>query len=213
MSADNRGIPEKDDIRRRMAAERSVLSESEAREAGHKIIERILSLDTVKQAPGDSPVIALYSPIRREPDLLSSTELLAARGFRIVLPRVEGDNLVFSEIFRDTAFVRGSFGICEPSSDARRVPRQDIRIMCLPGLAFDREGGRIGYGKGYYDRYLSGAKREELPLLIGTGYDFQLLDRIPQTPSDQRADYVITPSGILRTFFTDSFDTACHADG
>jgi 5-formyltetrahydrofolate cyclo-ligase len=212
MPADDFGISEKQEIRRQMAALRSQRSESEAREAGLKIAERILALPFMQQDFGKSPVIALYSPIRREPDLLSNAVLFAARGFRIALPRVEDDTLVFSEIDLETVFQRGSFGIREPSQEARRIPREDICVMCLPGLAFDREGGRIGYGKGYYDRYLSVAKREDLPMLIGTGYDFQLLDRIPQAPSDRRAAYVITPSETLQVFFEDSFDTACGAD-
>ena len=213
MPADGSGISEKQEIRHRMAALRSELSESEATDAGLRIAERILALQDWKQTSGKPPVIALFAPIRREPDLLSNADLFTARGFRIALPRVEGDTLVFSEILRDTAFLRGSFGIREPSPEAIRIPREDICVMCLPGLAFDREGGRIGYGKGYYDRYLSGAKRAEQPLLIGTGYDFQLLGHIPQAPSDRRADYVITPSGTLRVFFADSFDTACRTDG
>jgi len=212
MPAEDSGILEKQEIRRQMAALRSELSESDAAGAGLKIAERILALPVMLENSGKSPVIALFAPIRREPDLLSNAELFAARGFRIALPRVEDDTLVFSGIDPDTVYNRGSFGIREPSPEALRIPREAICVMCLPGLAFDREGGRIGYGKGYYDRYLSGAKREDLPILIATGYDFQLLDRIPQAPSDRRADYVITPSGTLQVFFADSFDTACRAD-
>ena len=213
MPADDSGIMEKQETRRRMAALRSELSESDAAEAGLRIAERILALPDIDDKYGKPPVIALFAPIRREPDLLSNANLFAVHGFRIVLPRVEGDTLVFSEVLPDTAFTRGSFGIREPSPEALRIPREDIRIMCLPGLAFDRKGGRIGYGKGYYDRYLSGAKREDLPLLIGTCYDFQLLDRVPQSPSDRRADYLVTPSMTLRVFFADSFDTAYRTDG
>ena len=212
MAAEDYGNSEKQEIRHRMAVLRSELSESDAAEAGLKIAGRILELPAVKRIQGNAPVIALFAPIRHEPDLLSNAELFAAHGFRIALPRVEGDTLVFSAIDPDTVYNRGSFGIREPSPDALRIPREDICVMCLPGLAFDREGGRIGYGKGYYDRYLSGAKREDLPILIATGYDFQLLDRIPQAPSDRRADYVITPSGTLQVFFADSIDTACRAD-
>lgn len=212
MPAEDSKAPDKQEIRRRMSALRSELSESDAADAGRKITERILMLPDLKRESGKPPVIALFAPIRREPDLLSNAALFTGLGYRIALPRVEGDTLVFSEIRPDTAFTSGSFGIREPSADACRIPREDIRIMCLPGLAFDREGGRIGYGKGYYDRYLCGADRESLPLLIGTGYDFQLMDRIPQAPSDHRADYVITPSETLRIFFADSFDTDCREE-
>ncbi|KMP10787.1 hypothetical protein UZ36_06530, partial [Candidatus Nitromaritima sp. SCGC AAA799-C22] len=93
-------------------------------------------------------------------------------------------------------FVRGKYGIREPAPEVRRmVSPSRIDLVVAPGLAFDPRGGRIGYGGGYFDRLL-----KEIPenaTRIGVGFDFQILDSVPQTNFDVPVQMVITESKTL----------------
>ncbi len=169
--------------------------------AGEKVLRRILELPEMCESVPDDAVIGLYSPIQMEINLLSGSDFLRAKGMQVALPRVTEDTLVFSIQKRDGQLRPGMFGIMEPEPEAVTLEYRDLYAICLPGLAFDRSGARIGYGKGYYDRYIGQHmdSRDRQPLLVGTGYDFQLLDFIPQTEHDRKLDYIITPSKTIKT--------------
>ncbi len=191
----------KAELRLRMKNMRSALQPPEDSDAGGRIVRRILALAELleRELPLQSPVIGLYSPIRMEVDLISHAGLFREKGLRIALPRICGDTLVFSEVKDNTDLLAGVFGILEPLPDAAPVAREELYIICVPGLAFDAGGGRLGYGRGYYDHYLQHAGGGRAPVLIGVGYDFQLLESIPMEAHDRRLDYVITPSCTLYT--------------
>ena len=89
----------------------------------------------------------------------------------------------------------GAYGLMEPKEDCAIADPQRIDLILVPGTAFDREGGRIGQGAGYYDRFLEtrGALR------VGVCHSFALLERVPCEMHDAAMDYVITPGGIIRT--------------
>jgi len=185
---------EKAKIRLHMMEMRNALPSAAAAYAGEQILKRILSLPEFFVSSPETAVIGLYSPIRSEVDLLSHAALLRARGLVTALPRVCGDTLVFGVTADGKNLSPGVFGIMEPLPDAKEIPCQDFYVICVPGLAFDRAGARLGYGKGYYDRFLQPVPGVRRPVLIGVGYDFQLLASIPQDGYDQRLDYIITPS-------------------
>lgn len=85
----------------------------------------------------------------------------------------------------------GRFGIPEPVGDEELLGTPDL---CLaPGLAFDRAGGRLGYGGGYYDRFLAGAR----PAVAALAYPCQVIERVPVLEHDAPVDYIITPAGIV----------------
>jgi 5-formyltetrahydrofolate cyclo-ligase len=93
--------------------------------------------------------------------------------------------------------VRGAFGIFEPARECPVHPAEEADIIVIPGIAFDTEGRRIGYGKGYYDKalhHLEGKGR-----LVGFCYDFQLVDRIAGEPHDVLMDMIITERRVIRT--------------
>ncbi len=96
----------------------------------------------------------------------------------------------------ETAEARSRAGeSVDPSQSAAGTP---LDLVLLPGLVFDRYGGRIGWGKAYYDRFLASCRPR--PATAGIGYDFQVLDQeLPLQPHDVRLDWLITPSGISRT--------------
>ena len=105
---------------------------------------------------------------------------------QIILPTVVGDDIIPVEFAAETAFAVGDFNILEPQNEPYTG---DFDLIIVPGVAFDRNGNRIGRGRGYYDRFLCqhlDVKR------IGICFDFQLVDEVPTEPLDIRMDEVIS---------------------
>ena len=87
----------------------------------------------------------------------------------------------------------GAYGILEPREIKIALP-EDIQVAIIPGIAFDKKGYRIGYGKGYFDRLLPKMNA----LKIALAFDFQLLDELPREKHDVKMDMIITDKRILR---------------
>lgn len=164
------------------ARERCELS----RTAQHKLVTSLLF--------NKATCIALYSPTRGEVE----TELLftAARKAqkRVCYPRVEGERMQFVEVNDLASLSRGAFGLLEPQ-DGSGVPVADLDLMIVPGVAFDRTGHRLGYGKGFYDRELHSVGFSGV--LIGLCFKFQLLDRLPTESHDVPVDCLVTEQGLF----------------
>lgn len=131
--------------------------------------------------------IAAYCALPDEPETRAALSRWAASGRRIVVPRVEGDRMQFYD-WSPTEQCAGAFGIDEPTAAARLCPAAAIDLMLVPGVAFTRNGERLGRGKGYYDRYL--AQADFRARTIGIGYPHQLLETLPTEPHDRRLDAV-----------------------
>lgn len=123
------------------------------------------------------------------------TDLLIGEAKRLgkvlVLPRTEGDMINFYEISSTDELAAGRFGVMEPPPTH---PARRIDLLVVPGIAFDKKGYRLGYGKGYYDRYLSEKKPQ---FAIGLAYNFQLLESLPHDAHDVKMHAVATEDGIL----------------
>lgn len=139
-------------------------------------------------------IVALYAPKGSEVDTAGLDARVRARGLRVVYPRiVDGDRrLTFCETTID-ALVPSRFGLREPAADAPVVETASIAAFVIPGLAFDREGWRIGWGRGYYDATLAGAAGA---LRIGVAFDCQLLDAVPHDVHDAKLHYVVTETAV-----------------
>lgn len=109
------------------------------------------------------------------------------------LPVVKGDDLSFRKYSSDADLVKSAFGVLEPKGDDFNDFRK-VDLIIIPGVAFDRNKNRIGYGKGYYDRFLS--KVNSIPKM-GICFDFQLLDSIPHESNDIVMDYVISENDLI----------------
>lgn len=131
-------------------------------------------------------VIALFSPLGDEPQLWPLVEQLSA-SLSVALPRVEGDVMNFYRYDKE-AMATGSYGINEPQWGCL-VTASEIDVMVIPGVAFTKEGVRLGRGKGFYDRYLS--QNGFSALKIGVCYREQLVAEIPTEPHDVKMDVVI----------------------
>lgn len=116
-------------------------------------------------------------------------EKAKALGKKVALPSIEGESLTFYELSSGKYLVKGRFGIMEPLPYGP-VDRMDLLVV--PGIAFDKKGYRLGYGKGYYDKFL--AKKSVFS--IGLAYSFQLLGSLPKAKYDKRLDAIATEGGI-----------------
>ncbi|NPB06309.1 MAG: 5-formyltetrahydrofolate cyclo-ligase [Aquificae bacterium] len=176
-------MPTKELIRRELIKRRKALSERERAELSERVRGLLLSLPELKSAS----VVALFYPVAGEPDLLPLFELLKDK--LLLLPRVEGDELVLA---RAEGLKKGAFGIPEPAGEP--FPAEKVELFLVPGVAFDEEGYRLGFGKGFYDRLLRGKKGFK----VGVGYEFQVLKRLPRSPWDQRLDALVTEKRVRR---------------
>lgn len=127
------------------------------------------------------------------PDEISTHRFLEKWGDKkhFYLPRVSGVNLEILPYDKSTLRY-GAFHIEEPSGqDTTDI--SDIELIIVPAVAYDRQGNRVGRGKGYYDRLLADSKATK----IGMAYDFQLIDEIDAEPHDVKVDVIITDKSVI----------------
>ena len=147
--------------------------------------------DALVPAPGT--VVSGYVRFRSEIDPAPLMARLAHADCQLALPRTPADRgggLTFHLWRLGDPMIRSSFGVLEPSEDAAPVMPD---IVLAPLLGFDRRGGRIGYGKGHYDRTLAALRALKPLAVVGLAYAVQEVDAVPADPSDQRLDWILTP--------------------
>lgn len=178
---------EKNEIRRKIKALRSMLIETEKMSAADEVFARLERTAAFLLADH----ILMYHSL---PDELSTHRFLRKWSGRkhFYLPRVNGVNLDILP-YDETRLELGSFHIEEPTGQ-NTVSSDDIELIIVPGVAYDRKGNRLGRGKGFYDRLLASTRATKM----GVGYEFQLVDEIPAESHDIKMDFVITQSGVIR---------------
>ena len=147
------------------------------------IVNKIIQMDKYINAN----VVALYKALKNEVNLDYLINYSLNRGKIVLLPRVVGDNLVFIKINSDTKYDISNFGVMEPMYDISNLYTDKIDLIIVPGVGFDKNNNRIGYGKGYYDRYLFNKSIYK----VGVCFKEQLIDNIPIDDNDIKMDSVI----------------------
>jgi 5-formyltetrahydrofolate cyclo-ligase len=146
-------------------------------------------------------IVSGFSPLKSEINPVPLMRALANAGARLALPVVAGKGrpLTMRSWMFGEPLLSGVWGIREPPSEA---PAVDPDILIVPLLAFDRRGGRIGYGAGYYDMTIARLRGLKPVLAVGIAFAAQEVDAVPTTPRDERLDLVLTEDGVLdfRTF-------------
>ena len=179
-------------LRREMLARRRVFSAEERKEASRSICARTAQLPMLKAAQ----TIMLYASMTEEIDLVPFMETLLADGRRIVLPEITGRGTMEArELPAMDALTDGVFGIATP--DPMRggiVPPEEIDVIIVPGAAFAADGGRLGLGGGYYDRFLPRA-RNAVRLVLA--FDFQIVPDVPMGAQDARVDVILTERRMI----------------
>lgn len=161
------------------------LKKQHSRESLLEQSKSILSKLENNKAFIEAKTVMLYSSL---PDEVYTHDFLEKwrNEKKIILPTVVGDDIIPVELSRDTEFATGDFNILEPQNEEYTG---DYDLIVIPGVAFDRNGNRIGRGKGYYDRFL--CKHLDV-YRIGICFDFQVVDEVPTEDNDIKMNEVIS---------------------
>ncbi len=140
--------------------------------------------------------VLLFYPVKGEPDILPFAEHLLSRGVRVAFPISLPDTCELDfRYVRSLADLRtGTYGIPEPSGEAESVIFPCDCVCVVPALAYDLHGARIGYGKGYYDRFLAKVQAHS----VGVAYSICTCDALPTNKNDICVDTIITEKGVMR---------------
>ncbi|HUW22702.1 MAG TPA: 5-formyltetrahydrofolate cyclo-ligase [bacterium] len=188
-------------IRQEFLKKRNNLSRDEIKSKSEKIEKELFSLPEFQRAK----TVMFYVSFRSEVETEKMTRNALKLKKKIVIPVVHGEKIVVSEIKNlKKELTKGSFGIKEPKKEfRRRVNQKEIDLVVVPGVVFDKSGGRLGYGRGYYDRFLrsksirSRMSRYRQCALIGLAFDLQIARKIPLVKRDMKVDKIVTESGIV----------------
>ena len=183
---------EKNRIRSLYKEKRAAISAEEKQRRDAAICKRFLSLSSYRFAD----TILLYSPLKNEIDTLPIALDALEKGKKIAYPRcIEGNEMVYHYITSPNQLASGKYGIFEPSPELPLFSPSDegIALCVLPAIVYDKRGFRLGYGKGYYDRFLSSFKGTKAGLIYS---DF-IVDKIPVGRFDLCSDVIITEKGVI----------------
>lgn len=186
----------KKELRKEILAYRSGLSRQVCLEKSKVIAEKVIKSKEFQK----SNRILLYAPIRNEVETQEIYQEAKRLGKEIYLPRILGKEMEFYLVDGETEFETSAYGICEPKPESTtrlELKEEDVILVVLPGAVFDREGNRIGYGGGYYDKYLSRLIEvvpQEQVCKVAVAYACQIVEtgKIINEEHDIKADYVIT---------------------
>jgi 5-formyltetrahydrofolate cyclo-ligase len=154
------------------------------------IIKTITSSNTFKKSKN----ILFYLPIHGEVDLVKLFEENHMNK-KFVLPRIVGKSKMHLHYITDLSETKtGKFNIKEPLGHLKEAPPKEIDLILVPGIVFAKDGHRIGYGKGFYDRLLKNTSAVK----IGIAYEFQIIENIPAEPHDTPMDFIATEKGIKK---------------
>jgi 5-formyltetrahydrofolate cyclo-ligase len=140
--------------------------------------------------------VALFVPMRGEPDLAPLAEALHGLGRALALPVMQGRDapLLFRRWAPGQALVAAAFGVREPAPDAALV---EPRLIVTPLAAFDRHGGRVGYGGGFYDRTLAALRARSAVTAAGVAFSAQELAQVPISARDEKLDMILTETETI----------------
>ncbi len=181
---------EKENIRKKILERRKLLNEIDLLGANEKIVNasRDIISSLVKEKQSKIPTLAIYWPLKGEPDLL---KLVAAYSGKVAIPKIRGDRMNFVKYDLGSYLEKSMYtGLMQPESNINAIPE----LVFVPGLSFCVNGYRLGFGKGYYDKYF-----ENHPNITKVGVCFHeyLIESLPYNLNDIRMDYILTDKAII----------------
>ena len=172
-----------------LSQKRRMLTVEMVRESSDQVVSLIEQLPAFQAAQ----TVLIYYPTRNEIDVLSLIKK-HKRTKTFLFPVVKGRSMDACPYEGNEKMHRGKYNIPEPTTTSYTGK---IDLTIVPGLAFDAKGNRLGRGGGYYDRFISATKSQSL--LVGVGYDFQMVDSVPTNLFDKHMNYVVSPAkGIIK---------------
>jgi 5-formyltetrahydrofolate cyclo-ligase len=186
-------LDEKKSLRTLLRARRRNLSPAEVTEKSRRVHGRLLAFPLFRQAA----TVVLYSADENEVLTEAIWQEALRQGKAVYYPRISTDreNLEFVRRHPNDRLTPGTFGILIPPGSELLRGLQETDLVLTPGVGFDRQGHRLGRGKGYYDRAfqtaLAGARR------VALAYNFQVVPHVPVTSTDERVQYIVTEAEII----------------
>jgi 5-formyltetrahydrofolate cyclo-ligase len=179
---------EKKQVRELLAQKRRLLTKDKVQELSAEVLVHLEQLPAFQSAQ----TVLIYYPTHNEVDVLPLIKRYKKEK-TFLFPVVHRKSMTACPYEGNAKMHRGKFRIPEPTT----APfTGKIDLIILPGVGFDLSGNRLGRGGGYYDRYLSNLNRKTI--LVGVGYDFQLIEEVPADRHDKRLSYIITNQGIKK---------------
>ncbi|WP_456397468.1 5-formyltetrahydrofolate cyclo-ligase [Desulfurobacterium sp.] len=174
-------------LRKKIREKRLLLSAKKIEEKSRLICEKILGLDIVKKHSN----FLLYYPFKNEVSLLPLFDALKKADKSVSFPKVSGKEIVPVKVNSLNELSPGYMGIMEPKE---MVNTENPSVVFVPGIAFDFKCYRLGYGGGFYDRFLSRGKY----ITVGVCFDFQIVENLPVEPFDMPVNLVVSEKRIIR---------------
>lgn len=186
----------KNEIRKAFLKKRNALSIKAIEQKSLQIFNNVASLNEYQNASN----VMVYMNFKKEVKTKNIIIDLFNKGKNIIVPisKMETKELFLSKINSFDDLTISTYGILEPKQE-RIIPVSPkvIDLILVPGVAFDKRGYRIGYGAGYYDRFLSSLNHKFTA--IGLSYEIQLIDELPYDKHDWQLDYIVTEKRIIKT--------------
>ena len=182
---------EKKTLRQRIRKELAALTPEEQLPSDEALFERFLALPQVREA---KTIFAFWGVPGKEPDTGKLIKKLVAQGKRVCLPRMLPGHLMETPRYvPERPLVYITFGISEPDQDCPLIPKEEIDLVLVPAVCYDRRGYRLGFGGGYYDRWLEDYKGFK----VGLCRKAVLQDTVPIEEHDSFVDVLITEEECL----------------
>lgn len=184
---------QKVELRRESLALRNGLPTEQRQAAGRRVCELLFSSPLLDEQES----LMLYAAVGSEVATRPMFDAARARGHRVAFPRVIKGRRSLEAAWVDSYddMSPGGMGILEPAPSVPAANPLDIQVIIVPGVAFDRRGYRVGYGAGYYDRFLPSVQRA---LRIGLTYESCVYHMVPAEPHDQRVHWLLTEVALCR---------------
>ncbi len=179
----------KNQLKEKIIGLRNSLSNEEILERSRKIESNLFGLEQYTKSKTVMFFVSFNSEVHTHNMIRNSF-----RSKTIVIPKVMQHEIEPSVIIDFDNLISGKFGIKEPI-EIMKIAYKNIDLVLVPGIVFDREGHRIGYGFGYYDRFL---RKVTKAVKIGLCFDFQVVDKIPREGHDVPVDFIVTEKRIIK---------------
>lgn len=183
-------MEEKKEIRKKIFKARKEHEDAWIQEKSRKITETLTQLPEYRNADR----IMAYADYNHEVITRYIIEQAWKDGKEVAVPKVFGKDMIFYRLTDFSQLEVGYFGIPEPREDGQVVSWEEA-MMVMPGVAFDVNCNRVGYGGGFYDRFL-----EKHPKIqrVAVGFSFQMLPEVPTEPTDIRPQVIVTEEQVYR---------------
>ncbi len=185
--------PYKKELRKYFLDKRRALTRAQIEVASEAVSKRLISLPEFERAD----TVLFFYPTRNEPELFIAMDVALKKGKSIAFPisRTDTVTLDFRLVSVLDELMEGTYGIYEPADSAPLPIITESSLCVVPALSFDSKGFRLGYGKGYYDRFLPTFKGTS----VGIAFDEFISHDLPALPTDIPVDILITQTGVLKT--------------